>query len=153
MLGRTDDARTAYDKATALGIGDDEFAAKLATTPSQAKDLAAIRGRVSLNPAVAGNVSEDAVVYVIARTADNPMPLAVLRRAASELPFDFELSDANSMVQGAGLSTADQLTIAVGVSSSGDALAMDDGLQAVVSEVNPYADRMLDITIGKKQAQ
>ena len=153
LLGRVDDARAAYDKATALGISDDEFASKLANTPSHSKSLASIRGRVRVNPEMADSISDDAVVYVIARTADNPMPLAVLRRSANELPFDFELSDANSMVQGAGLSTAGELAIAVGVSSSGDALAMDEGMKVVVGGVDPRADQLLDITIGKEQAQ
>jgi hypothetical protein len=153
LLGRVDDARTAYDKATALGISDDEFASKLDNAPSHAQDLASIRGRVRVSPEIADSVSDDAVVYVIARTTDNPMPLAVLRRSASELPFDFELSDAHSMVQGAGLSTAGELAIVVGISSSGDALAMDEGLEAVIHGVDPHAGKTLDITIGNNPAQ
>lgn len=153
LLGRMNDAKAAYDKATALGINDDEFASRLADIPNQAKNPVTIRGRVSVSPEVADKVTDDAVVYVIAKTAENPMPLAVLRRSAGELPFDFELSDANSMVQGVGLSADGELTIAVGISSSGDALAMDEGLETAVSGVDPNVTEKLDITIGKNQAQ
>lgn len=152
MLGRLDDASAAYEKATALGTTNEEFAARLAGAAENTAGVAEIRGRVDTDPAVDELIAPDATVYIIAKSGDNPMPLAVLRREASELPFDFVLSDANSMVQGAGLSTVADVTITVKVSSSGDALAGDAGLESSIHHVDPAAGEQIDITIGKTGA-
>ena len=121
QLGRTEDAEEAYRKAEALGYGDESFADSLdGTTP------AAVRGRVSLAPSARSLVDGSDTVFVIARApAGSPMPLAVVRKAAGELPFEFVLDDSTSMMQGNSLSATDQVVVTVKVSKSGDALACD----------------------------
>lgn len=153
VLGRLDDAAAAYDKATALGMSNDELAARLADASGGQGHTVEIRGRVGADPAVRDLIEPDAVVYIIARAGDNPMPLAVLRRAAGELPFDFVLSDANTMVQGAGLSTARDLTISVKVSNSGDALAAEETFETSIHNVDPNSGKPLEFTITKTGAQ
>jgi len=147
LLGRSEDAAKAYDKATALGQSDEKLAARLRSIPEAPITNSQISGRVSIDPTVADVVGPDAVVYIIAKIGDNPMPVAVLRRSASELPFDFVLSDANSMVQGAGLSIGSPLTIEVKVSNSGDALAEEEGLGATLHGVDPGESESLNLTI------
>lgn len=153
LLGRLDEAGEAYERAKALGVTNEDLAARLAHGPVASNSGVEIRGRVSIDPTVAGTVSPDAVVYVIAKSGDNPMPLAVLRRSASELPFDFVLSEKDTMVQGAGLANAEDLSVSVRISATGDALGDDGGLQATVRDVDPRAGEALNIVIRAADAQ
>lgn len=138
-LGRSADARDAYAKATALGMTDADLEARLAQGSSTtASTGAAIHGHVSVADSVAGRVDSDDIVYVIAKTDGNPMPLAVLRRSAAELPFDFVLSDDNSMVQGGGISSASSVTISARLSKPGDALNSAATLGASSAAVDPH---------------
>jgi len=137
-LGRSADAKNAYAKAAALGMTDADLEARLDLVASTAAATsAAIRGHVSVADSVAGRVNADDIVYVIAKTDGNPMPLAVLRRSAAELPFDFVLSDDNSMVQGGGISSASSVTISARLSKPGDALNTAATLGASSAAIDP----------------
>ena len=137
-LGRVADARDAYAKAAELGMTDAALEARLSEASSATDSpTAEIRGRISLAETVADRVGPDDVVYVVAKTDNNPMPLAVLRRSASELPFDFVLSDANSMVQGGGISSAETVTVSARLSKTGDALNTATELGASAQSVDP----------------
>ncbi|HEX8961708.1 MAG TPA: c-type cytochrome biogenesis protein CcmI [Rhodocyclaceae bacterium] len=66
----------------------------------------AIRGTVGVVAQLAGRVSPGDTVYVFARAANSRgAPLAVVRRSASELPFDFVLDDAAATAPDMKLST------------------------------------------------
>ncbi len=148
-LGRKDDARDAYDKAAALGMTDAELESRLSGAPAESSTAeATIRGQVSIDDAIAAQVDPDDVVFVIAKTGSNPMPLAVLRRSASELPFDFVLSDANSMVEGGGISSAESVIVSARISKTGNALDTT-GFDATSTTVNPRAADELALIIGK----
>ena len=137
-LGSIAEARNAYAKAAALGMTDAALEARLDEGSSAtASPTAEIRGRISLAESVADRVAPDDVIYVVAKTDNNPMPLAVLRRPASELPFDFVLSDANSMVQGGGISSAATVTVSARLSRTGDALNTATELGARAQSVDP----------------
>ena len=137
-LGRGAEAREAYAKATALGMTDADLEARLDHAASTtASTSAAIRGHVSVADGVAGRVDSNDIVYVIAKTEGNPMPLAVLRRSAAELPFDFVLSDDNSMVEGGGISSASSVTISARLSKPGDALNSAATLGASSAAIDP----------------
>ncbi len=136
-LGRPQDAKDAYDKAAALGMTDAALEGRLQEPAAARPSTMEIRGRVSVADAVAGRVDPNDVVYVVAKTNNNPMPLAVLRRSASELPFDFVLSDANSMVEGGGISSAGRIVVSARLSKTGDALNTAAELGASSSEIDP----------------
>jgi hypothetical protein len=148
LLDRIEEARVAYEKATTLGQSNDDLAARLAHMSDESADGVKIRGHVAVDPVVQDRIDSDAAVYVIAKSVNNPMPLAVLRRPATELPFDFILSDADLMVRGANLATAGSLTILVKISASGDALARDAGLEATREGVEPLSGELLSFVIG-----
>ena len=146
-LGREQDARDAYEKAAALGMTDATLESRLASASSgPAASGAAIHGKVSVSDAVAAGVAPDDVVYVVAKADGNPMPLAVLRRAASELPFDFVLSDENSMVAGGGISSAKSVVVSARLSKSGDALDAT-ALVATSNSIDPRTADELDLVI------
>jgi len=153
-LGRDDDARSAYEKAKQLGFSDDAFESSLADgSQASPANAVTIEGRVSLKGDLA---AKDATVFVIARhTSGAAMPLAVLRRPASDLPFEFSLSDANSMVKGGGLSSADTVIVSAKISSTGDAFNTDRGYEVDSMPVSttdaPYLD--LEINPGFQAAK
>jgi len=153
-LGREADAAAAYAKAAALGITDDAFQARLdgasgtVTSAGAAGSDIEIRGRISVDSAVAAEVDPDDVVFISAKAANSPMPLAVLRRSAAELPIEFVLSDANSMVKGSGLSGAGEVVVTAKISKSGDALNTPDGLQATSQPFEPQTAGFIELTIG-----
>lgn len=147
-LGRNADASEAYARAVALGVTDDTLAVRLEGADQSAAAAAEIRGRLSYAQSVADQIDPDDVVFITAKTEGNPMPLAVLRRSASELPFDFVLSDEASMVKGSGISTASDIVVTAKVSKSGDALNTDDDLQATAGPVDPGDAGFLELVIG-----
>jgi len=148
-VGRTADASEAYARAIALGITDESLSTRLNTVDlAAATATAEIRGRLSYSQSVADQIDPDDVVFITAKAEGNPMPLAVLRRSASELPFDFVLSDEASMVKGSGISTASEIVVTAKVSKSGDALNTAADLQATAGPVDPGDAGFLELVIG-----
>ncbi len=148
-LGQVSEARSAYEKAVALGQSNAELEAKLVGSATSADPAAvSIQGRVSIAESVAAQVSPNDVVFIIAKTSNSPMPLAVQRRSAAELPFDFVMSDADSMVKNAGISTVPDVVVAAKISKSGDALNTAAGLEAVSGTIDPRTAESLDLVIG-----
>lgn len=130
-LGRVEEALTAYEKGAALGHADPSVAASLAAVTKEKAGVAEIRGRVTLSANASELVTDTDTVFVVAKAASgSPMPLAVLRKPASALPFDFVLNDSLSMVNGKPLSSAAQVVVSVKISSSGDALQTNPGMEA-----------------------
>ena len=130
-LGQDEKARSAYDKAEALGQVDTTFADSLASVAAPAENLVEIRGRVSLSETAMAGVKDSDTVFVFAKALNGPpMPLAVIRRPVADLPFDFVLSDAQSMVEGSGMSSVETVVVTAKISAPGDALGTDQPLQA-----------------------
>jgi hypothetical protein len=148
-LGRDDEAKSAYDKAAALGQTDTTFAESLAVAPVPAKHGAEIRGRVSLSEAAMTMVEESDTVFIFAKAFNGPaMPLAVIRRPVTDLPFEFVLSDQQSMVKGSGLSSVDQVIVTAKITASRDALNNDPTLVAHSDPVATTDSPYLGLRIG-----
>lgn len=95
-----------------------------ATAQAQAPAGAArISGRVSLAPALRGQVAPEDTVFVFARAVNGPrMPIAVLRKQVKDLPFDFTLDDSMAMSPERRLSSFSEVTLVARVSKSGSAM-------------------------------
>lgn len=107
-------------------------AAEAATTaaPAPADDPLRLRLAVSVMPALRPQVAADAVLFVFARAAGGPpMPLAVYRGRASELPGQIELHDGMAMQPGLELSAFDRWEVVARISRSGGAQAASGDLQ------------------------
>ena len=108
-----------------------------AATPARGD---AVSGVVSLAPALAAKVGPDDTVFVFARAAEGPrLPLAILRKRARELPFDFRLDDSMAMAAQARLSAFDKVIVTARVSRSGNALPQDGDLIGQSAAVAPGA--------------
>ena len=89
---------------------------------SEAKAHPGVRGTVRLAPGLKKDVKPDDMVYVFARAAEGPpMPLAVLRARAGELPLTFALNDSMAMAQGLTVSAHPRIVITARVAKSGSA--------------------------------
>ena len=123
-----------------------------ASTPAPVQASApSIRGTVSLAPALVGRVAPGDTVFIYARAAQGPrMPLAILKRKASELPMAFTLDDSTAMAPELKLSGMAQVVVLARVSRSGQAIAQSGDLIGQIGPVAPGASG-LSITIDGVQ--
>ena len=122
LASSVEEARLASGQA-----GTPQTVAKSASTPAVAS--ANIQGIVSLLPALTAKVAPDDTVFIFARAAQGPrMPLAILKRKASELPITFTLDDSTAMADELKLSRFDLVVVGARVSKSGNALPQSGDL-------------------------
>ena len=89
-----------------------------------------IAGRVVLSAALAAKVAPSDTVFIFARASQGPrMPLAILRRAASELPLQFILDDSMAMAPEMQLSKYREVVVGARISKSGNAMPQPGDLQ------------------------
>ena len=101
--------------------------AKAAPTPALV--AANIQGVVSLSAAMKSKVAPDDTVFIFARASQGPrMPLAILKRKASELPITFTLDDSTAMSDDLKLSKFELVVVGARVSKSGNALPQSGDL-------------------------
>jgi len=114
--------------------------AKAAPPAKAATAAEAIRGRVSLAPALAAKVAPTDTLFIVARSDDGtPMPLAVIRGTARELPRDFVLDDSLAMSPARKLSQAAGVRLEARLSKSGDARTQPGDLRGASAVVKPGA--------------
>ena len=83
---------------------------------------AAITGTVSLAPALLVRAALTDTVFVFARAAEGPrMPLAIVKKQVSDLPFDFKLDDSMAMSPQMKLSNFADVVVGARISKSGQA--------------------------------
>lgn len=148
-LGQRQQAADAYTRAESLGLSDSALATRINGKADPTNNHSpVIRGRISVSPEVANDVSDDDVIYIIAKSTDgNPMPLAVMKRPAEELPLEFELSDDSSMVSGRRILSADTVIVTAKLSRSGDALNTGTELQAISDRITPGDGELVELLI------
>lgn len=123
----------AEDARRRAGLDGTPAAAAAATMP-QASTVA---GRVRLDEALRGKVAPGDTLFIFARAAaGSKVPLAVLRKQASDLPLEFTLDDSLAMSQAAKLSSAAEIVIGARISKSGSAMPQPGDFQALSAPVS-----------------
>ncbi|MGB4115564.1 MAG: c-type cytochrome biogenesis protein CcmI [Polaromonas sp.] len=121
--------------------GAPQVATKSAPTP--AISAVSIQGIVSLSPALKSKVAPDDTVFIFARAAQGPrMPLAILKRKASELPITFTLDDSTAMADELKLSRFELVVVGARVSKSGNALPQSGDLVGQSSPVKAGSGKL-----------
>jgi len=113
----------ALDEEGTAEEGVSVAAAKAGASPASGA-VAGIAVQVSVSPAQLGRVGASAPVFIFLRDAGTPgPPLAVLRRQASDLPLDLQISDADVMLPGRSLAAVETATVVARVANGGDPIA------------------------------
>lgn len=129
IKARVAEARTSATTANAAARDKEKRA--VARAPR-----AVLSGTVRLGPALADAVAPQDTLFVYARAVDGSrMPLAVLKRAARDLPLDFTLDDTMAMAGGKSLSGHSEVVLVVRVSKSGGAAPQAGDLQGSTGPV------------------
>lgn len=91
---------------------------------------------VSLDPALADRLAPDATLFVFARAAEGPpMPLAIQRLSAGQLPLTVTLDESNGMLPNMKLSMFPTIVVGARVSRSGQAIAQSGDLQTLSAPI------------------
>lgn len=128
-------------------MGARKGASPVAATPAAAAP--AIRGRIELAAALKAQAAPSDTVFIAAKEAGGPpMPLAAKRARVADLPMEFSLDDADSLMPNRPLSSAKAIQIEARVSKSGNAMSQPGDLKGSVGPVKPGA-KGLRVTIDK----
>ena len=116
--------------AQARSLGGSSGGKTQTARPAQAPGAGRVSGVVTLAPQLAGKVAPGDTVFIFARAAEGPrMPLAILRKRASDLPVRFTLDDSMAMAPQMKLSAFPQVIIGARVSKSANASPQPGDLQ------------------------
>lgn len=147
-LNRVEDATDAYEKAVALGQFNADLAALGTGEIDKTAPGAQIFGNVSVTAAARAIIEPGDTVFIFARAVDGPpMPVAVLRRPAADLPVDFLLNDSQSMTADMKLSNFEQVTVTARITRSGDATVALQELEATSGSIRVADNQHLNLII------
>jgi len=106
-------------------------------------EASAIRGTVSLAPALVKKADPAASVFIYARAKQGPvMPLAIVRTTVSALPYAYQLDDSASVMADIKLSQAGEVVIVARVSKTGEAKPQKGDLQGLSGAVTAGSDKV-----------
>ncbi|SBV52220.1 C-type cytochrome biogenesis protein [Xanthomonas bromi] len=131
--------------------------AKLPPLPASAAPAAAaatgkrIQVRVTLDAEFAkrAGMPGDTSVFVIARAADTPMPVAVEKHALSELPLTITLDDGDSPMPTRRLSSLDKVQVLARLSRNGNAMRQADDVESARVMVELPTAAQVELVIGR----
>lgn len=106
--------------------------------PSQqpANTAAGVRGVVKISPGLKAQLKPGDTLFVFARAAEGPpMPLAVVRAKATDLPLQFNLNDSMAMAQGLKISAFPKVIVTARISKGGGATPQPGDLQGASAPV------------------
>jgi len=140
-----------FAKQVSAGIADAHARASEGAAPrntaenniQQFSKSSKISGVVRLEKRFAGKVEPTDTVYIFAKALNGPpMPLAVMKAQASELPLRFVLDDSFAMMPSMKLSDHDNVTISAKISKSGSADQQSGDLKGELSPVKLGAENV-----------
>jgi cytochrome c-type biogenesis protein CcmH len=105
---------------------------------------------VALDPKLKAQLDPDATLFVFARAVKGPpMPLAIQRLKASQLPTTVTLDDSMSMMPAMKLSKFPQVVVGARVSKSGNAMPQSGDLQTLSQPLDSHRSEPVALTIDQ----
>jgi cytochrome c-type biogenesis protein CcmH len=126
-----------------------EASAAPATTPApESAGGKSIRVDVRLAAELKDRMAPDDTLFVFARALNGPpMPLAVKRMRAQDLPASVSLDDSMAMMPQMRMSNFDQIVVGARVSKSGNAVPQGGDLEGEVSPIVPGQTETVEVLI------
>jgi len=130
--------------------GEPAVVSKTPATAAATVSRAVLSGRVSIDPSVKARMAPTDVVFVYATPTDGQkMPLAILRKTADNLPFDFVLDDSTAMNSASKLSSQTKVMLKVRISKSGEAMTRPGDWMGVLENV-AVGSRNLKLVVNQQ---
>ncbi len=108
-----------------------------------------VSGVVRIAPALASKIDPAATVFIFARaTQGPPMPVAIERTTAKNLPYTYHLDDSSAMSPDHKLSLAGEVVLVARISKTGDAKPQSGDLQGITATLKPNGG-VVDIDINQ----
>lgn len=115
-----------------------------------AANTAEITVQVAVDASVKSKITPADTVFILARAIDGPpMPLAVVRHTAGELPLTVKLNDAMAMMPAMKLSNFPQVRVTAIVSKAGTAQLVAGDLYGEVSPVSVTGNAAIQLQINQ----
>ncbi|TLY51935.1 MAG: c-type cytochrome biogenesis protein CcmI [Gammaproteobacteria bacterium] len=120
------------------------------TKDSNATDGPHITVEVALDPKLKDKVAPGDVLFVYAKAAQGPpMPVAIAKLTAAQLPASVTLTDGMGMLPSMKLSTFPQVIIGARISKSGNAIAQSGDLQTLSAPLPNSRSEAVQLTIDQ----
>ena len=117
---------------------------KTGKPPAPTAATAQVSGDVLVTDVLAKRIRPTDTVFVFARGADGSrVPLAIIKRPASDLPFTFTLDDSSAMNPQFRLSGARQVVIGARISPTGDATPRSGDLTGQIGPVDVGSGKLV----------
>ena len=143
-------------KPTASPAQEGVAASAAPAATGDAKDAVAAAGtptltvQVSLDPKLQDKLDPGATLFVFARAAEGPpMPLAIRRLQASQLPLTVTLDESAGMLPNLKLSMFPRVVIGARVSKSGNAMPQSGDLQVLSAPIDVHRREPLALAIDQ----
>ena len=106
--------------------------------------------KVTLDPKFKDRIAPTDTLFVFAKAASGPpMPLAIARLTAAQLPASVTLTDAMSMMPSMRISVFPQIIVGARISKSGQAIAQSGDLQALSAPLPNTRSEPVELTIDQ----
>jgi cytochrome c-type biogenesis protein CcmH len=134
--------------AVAAADPADTSPARETPAPTAADSGKTLTVQVDLAPGMADKFAPEDTLFVFARAASGPpMPLAVRRLQARDLPVTLSLDDSLAMMPQMRLSNFDQVVVGARISKTGNAIPQSGDLQAEVVPATPGQASVVSVLI------
>ena len=136
------EARSYRERQLAGEFGPAPQTTSLADTMSAGGDSsvlsapATVSGTVIISDALADQFDAGDTLFVFAKASNGPpMPLAIIRAKAGDLPLEFTLDESMAMMPTMSLAKFDEVVVGARISKGGDAIANSGDLQGELQSV------------------
>ena len=154
MSANLQEARSYLARARAGEFGELPQSESVPLANGEAQDVsgaqpgapASVSGVISLSPDFQSQIAPGDTLFVYARAVSGPpMPLAIIKAQASDLPLSFSLDESQAMMPTLSLANVTEVIVGARVSKSGNAIAQSGDFQGMS---NPVAVGSRDLQIN-----